>query len=85
MNILFTARVIPLQWNKLRSSLFVPLFISLMVIITDYVSQFLTLPVSDLAKNIFIMGLCLIVVIVLIAICRRQLLAKILIALKTPS
>jgi O-antigen/teichoic acid export membrane protein len=85
MNIAFTVRVIPLQWNKLRTSLSVPLFISLMVILTDIVSHYLRLPVSEMTKDIFIMSLCLTVVIVLIAICHRKLLAKIIVALKTAS
>jgi O-antigen/teichoic acid export membrane protein len=85
MNIAFTVRILPLQWNKLGTSLFVPFFISLMVIMTDILLQSLRLPVSEMAKNIFIMGLCLTVVVVLTAICRRQLLVKIIGALKTSS
>jgi O-antigen/teichoic acid export membrane protein len=85
MNIASTVRVIPLQWHKLGTSLFAPLFISLMVIMASIVLQSLRLPVSEIAKNIFIMGLCLTVVVVLTAICRRQLLVKIIGVLKTSS
>jgi len=85
LNIASTVRVIPLQWHKLGVSLFIPLFISLMVIMTDIVLQALRLPVSEMTKNIFIMGLCLTVVIVLATVCRRQLLVKLIGALKTSS
>jgi O-antigen/teichoic acid export membrane protein len=85
MNIASTVRLIPLQWHKLGTSLFIPLFISLMVIMTDLVLQPLSLPVGEMAKNIFIMGVCLTVVVVLTVICRRQLLVKIIGDLKTSS
>ena len=85
MNVAFSVRLIPLQWYKLGTSLFVPLFISLMVIMTNSVMQSLRLSVSEMTKNIFIMGLCLTVVIFLTTVCRRQLLSKIIDALKTSS
>jgi O-antigen/teichoic acid export membrane protein len=85
MNIASTVRVIPLQWNKLGTSLLTPCFISLMVVMTDIGLRSLKLPVGEMAKNIFIMGLCLTVVVVLTVIFRRQLLVKILGALKTSS
>jgi hypothetical protein len=55
------------------------------VVITDIGIQFLKLPVGETVKNIFIMGLCLTVVVVSTVIFRRQLLVKIIDALKTSS
>lgn len=85
MNIASTIRLIPLQWHKMGASLFTPLFISLVVVTTGIVFQLLELPVGEMTKNIFIMGLCLTVVVVLTVICRRQLLVKIIGDLKTSS
>jgi O-antigen/teichoic acid export membrane protein len=85
MNIAFTVRVIPLQWNKLGASLFTPLLISLIVIMTNIGMQSLELSVGEMTKNILTLGLSLTVVVVLTAIWRRQLLVKIIGALKTSS